>query len=1434
MHLNFIYFSTNKISLNNNAYLRIGMNRIIKILFLLLAAPLFVACLGSADSVHNDAHEVALCSEVVEYRYRNVDSLAVVAARLSADDVSAEGRMVAMNALGYVAMMQMDYEVAERNYCHVIENARCEIERLVADVGMMTLCYRVSANREFFDYRTTALHRIKRIDEEVAMLPLGDQERFERAKVEFGVVSMCYFSNIGLQADGKIAANYLSRELEECDDIALRIYGRMMLAVLESDALKRAEEYALGLDIAINRGLEWLAANYRLLLAITLRSEQLQVHMAGGDVPAVIMRHVANIDSLSASALALAMDAANGFERYGDTYMKIEALAVAASCNIQLGQYSSSLSLLETALADVNAYYKKLYPAMQPFSLETVVYSDEAALDGVMNISECFLSIRREAACAFAGLGNKMLSDINREAYLDLLRSTRMNKQMESRIQVATDNAARLYWLLLFAVGALGVIVVLLFFMNRHRSRYDKIYSRNLKRTLVLCRRLMSSLPAELSSEDDVCSAVCRIVEEELSPLAGRLQVSLAESLQQTVECPFVYRFVLPSVGGSRSYTVYLASDIKWGSGELSVIEVALPYIAVALEEGLRIANIGDEQLRLEEQRMAHALNLAEHKRENMLKRVSVSVLGGMRPYIDRIINELRSLQGCKNSETAMRRLQYVAELTDKLDDYNVILERWIKMRRGDLNLHVERFSVRELFDIISKSKAFFDSRGIALEICESDAVVKADKALTLFMINTLVDNAGKFTPQGGRVVLDAAEGDGFVEIAVEDSGIGMSQSDIECILNNKVYDALQIGDASDELNKNKGGGFGLMNCKGIIEKYRKVGSAFSVCSLSITSEKGKGSRFAFRLPKGLLCCLLLLCGLFGSSDVRANDILGSVRAYADSVYLSNVNGRYDSAYHYAAKVLDGLNTFYKKNVEGFDTLSLASGSAAELSWWRDELFSRDLDEDIFFNILDVRNELAVAALASQRWQDYRYNNNIYASLYRLVHEDRGLEMHYEQMQQVANYRQATVAIVLFLIVLILIVYMVSYVRYGVIERVNNRLVLGLNDRLLSVTSGEERLPVTELAGRVAGEIYAALGSAMCIERVSLLLKYNDSESIVHASDESGLYATIYMHSVCDSGEPFVSDKGMLYVLPLYVTIQGEKVVIGAMEFASERPLDENEVVNLELVVRYAASVVYHSMVRMAEHYRGLAMMEEEAERVKFEENRLHVQNMVMDNCLSVIKHETIYYPGRIRNLVQQAMATLESGDGVARVAEMRELMDYYSSIFATLSMCAVKQLDEIGFRRQVVELADTFERMQAFVAKKAKKQFLSLQLEYEPTPLQVRGDSDIILFLFESLFESLVKVPQGGVLLLRAVDCGDLVRIELTDTRRHLPLEELQDVFVPSNRNIAGEGLTGMEYLLVREIIRLHEDCMQQHGLRVEARDSERGTVIMFTLIKK
>ena len=47
------------------------------------------------------------------------------------------------------------------------------------------------------------------------------------------------------------------------------------------------------------------------------------------------------------------------------------------------------------------------------------------------------------------------------------------------------------------------------------------------------------------------------------------------------------------------------------------------------------------------------------------------------------------------------------------------------------------------------------------------------------------------------------------------------------------------------------------MNCNGIINKYKKISQIFSVCEMGVESEKDKGSRFFFRLPKGISRVLL-------------------------------------------------------------------------------------------------------------------------------------------------------------------------------------------------------------------------------------------------------------------------------------------------------------------------------------------------------------------------------------------------------------------------------------------------------------------------------------------------------------------------------------------------------------------------------------------------
>ena len=105
------------------------------------------------------------------------------------------------------------------------------------------------------------------------------------------------------------------------------------------------------------------------------------------------------------------------------------------------------------------------------------------------------------------------------------------------------------------------------------------------------------------------------------------------------------------------------------------------------------------------------------------------------------------------------------------------------------------------------------------------------------------------------------------------------------------------------------------MNCNGIINKYKKISQIFSVCEMGVESEKDKGSRFFFRLPKGisrvLLAFVLATASLLTAQarPARASDKATALAKkdyntlagiYADSAYFSNINGSYSKTLAYA------------------------------------------------------------------------------------------------------------------------------------------------------------------------------------------------------------------------------------------------------------------------------------------------------------------------------------------------------------------------------------------------------------------------------------------------------------------------------------------------------------------------------------------------------
>lgn len=155
------------------------------------------------------------------------------------------------------------------------------------------------------------------------------------------------------------------------------------------------------------------------------------------------------------------------------------------------------------------------------------------------------------------------------------------------------------------------------------------------------------------------------------------------------------------------------------------------------------------------------------------------------RPYHQRSA-ETDSKGFIKEERIKEEKYQYIDELVTTINEYNDILALWIKMKQGSLSLNIETFELNELFELLRKGSRTFEMKRQSLEVQPTDIRVKADKALTLFMINTLAENARKYTPQGGMVKVYARQEEDYVEISVEDNGCGLSPEDVARIVGEK------------------------------------------------------------------------------------------------------------------------------------------------------------------------------------------------------------------------------------------------------------------------------------------------------------------------------------------------------------------------------------------------------------------------------------------------------------------------------------------------------------------------------------------------------------------------------------------------------------------------------------------------------------------------
>jgi len=1016
--------------------------------------------------------------------------------------------------------------------------------------------------------------------------------------------------------------------------------------------------------------------------------------------------------------------------------LETQRLVSTADILCDYGEYGDALDSLALALHKINSHHIKYNKGVAKDDTLTMTGAITDSLShemkwikdpNIVAIPEWMALVREELSIVYGAMGDKMSSNYNRNIYFDILDATRQDMQMKSREEALEAQSKFMNYLILLLLIFAGVVALVTFAVTRRIGRKSKDKSAKLKQCLDICGRMVNG--------EDV-----------------------AEDVQS----------LLPHVEGDWTAADAKNKNIKpYESEMLSLLQV-FHYWIVQNTELYEIQTETKENI--ESEIYMEKRRMEENKRRHTDRATAISIVQGITPFLDRAIHQVEKGEGYVDRDL-------LREYVEKINAYNDVLGHWVKVRQGSVTLNIENFHLTPLLETLQKGHRTFDSKNISLHIDVVSATVKADKALTLFMMNTLLDNARKYTPEGGSVSLDVATMTDYVEVSVTDTGSGLSEEDQDKINNMKVYDSSQIGlenDVDGQIKQNKGFGFGLMNCRGIIEKYRKTGKMFDVCQFGVESTLGKGSRFFFRLPRGVVRNLGVILLFFFNLDISAQ----SYYDYYDSLYNANLIGDYEKVVEYAGYAIDELNNTYMLQTGKTEPLMMLCGDAddyAELRWMTDSV---KVDYDV---IIKLRNEVCLAALSLADKSLYRYNNEGFVRLSKITSIDPNMEEICRKLVQNNANKNLVLSLSLVIILLALAIYALIYYHHTVLPIFNMRVLVEFLKRMF--TAPEKDLP-----------------------------------ALLHQG-VSGIHPADAVNVTLADGREYCNGEGECRTqIPLTVDFEGVKNQVGTMFVAyhGSNPTQEEQII-IDFISKFAAIHIFFASVKVDEQQNLIELLEDQKVAAEAEQQRLHVQNMVMDNCLSTIKHETMYYPNRILQL-------LDSTDEL-NVEEIRDVLRYYREVFALLSENANRQLSRSIVKLQSIPLDEVAKYTRKSFERQNKKLMLPIKLDIiGDMDTSVRADIVLLQYLLDTLVSLAFETKTSGKVVLNFVKSNGFIKFALSDDRIERADDENAKLFYPDAMHYDSNAdiLVGSQFLIAKQIIRDHDERLGHLGCRIYAEGNE------------
>lgn len=235
-----------------------------------------------------------------------------------------------------------------------------------------------------------------------------------------------------------------------------------------------------------------------------------------------------------------------------------------------------------------------------------------------------------------------------------------------------------------------------------------------------------------------------------------------------------------------------------------------------------------------------------------------------IRGYVDVLKTELGNTLS-EDQKAFFERLDVSA---DRLATYINNILNVSRYDRRHLLLNLKEETVEKLYGSVRDDlelRARTQQRLLNVSFPKGLPTIAADRDSLCEVIVNLVDNAIKYSSEGGLIIVSAKADGNFVEISVKDNGIGMPSS-----LISHIFDKFYRSHRSRE--NTVGTGLGLYIAKAIVESHGGT--------ISVRSDEGHGSVFSFTVPTYASVADKLLAGNSNTKLIKPKEYIKNHSMY--------------------------------------------------------------------------------------------------------------------------------------------------------------------------------------------------------------------------------------------------------------------------------------------------------------------------------------------------------------------------------------------------------------------------------------------------------------------------------------------------------------------------------------------------------------------------